>query len=88
MTMLPLYEDSYFTFHFDDDRSIPRFHLAGLESGRRVSVYQLDPATGARLGLLATAIVGIDGWVELSEPIIIRAGESFIAVPEVDDRER
>ena len=86
MTMLPLYQDPYFTFHFDDDRSIPRFHLAGIKVGRRVSVFQIDSATGERLGLLATAIVGDDGWVELREPIIVRAGETFIAVPEVDDK--
>ena len=37
--------------------------------------------TGDRLDLLATAIVGEDGWVDLGEPIIVRAGEAFVAVP-------
>ena len=78
--MLPLYEDPWFTFRFADDRIIPRFHLEGVEVGRRVSVFKIDPATGERLGLLATAMVGEDGWVELTEPIIVRAGERFIAV--------
>jgi hypothetical protein len=39
------------------------------------------------LGLLATAIVGEGGWVDLPEPIIVRAGEAFVAVPvQVDGR--
>jgi hypothetical protein len=84
--MLLLYQDPYFTFQFEDDRIIPRFHLAGLEAGRRLSVYMIDPPTGERLGLLVAAIVGADGWVELRVPILIRAGESFIAVPELDDK--
>ena len=52
--MLPLYEDSWFTFRFADDRHIPRFHLEGVEAGRRVEVYKIDPGTNKRLGLLAT----------------------------------
>ena len=39
------------------------------------------PATGDRLGLLATATVGEGGWVDLMEPIIVRAGDGFVAVP-------
>jgi hypothetical protein len=80
--MLPLYEDTGFTFHFADDRIIPRFHLEGVEAGRRVSVFGIDPSTQGRLGLLATATVGEGGWVDLLEPIIVRAGEAFVAVPE------
>lgn len=79
--MLPLYHDSCFTFRFADDRIIPRFHLEGIEKGRRVSVIKIDPATGERQGSLATAIVGDSGWVDLPEPIIVRAGEAFVAVP-------
>ena len=82
--MLPLYEDPCFTFRFADDRLIPRFHLEGVEAGRRVSVFRIDPRTGARLGLIATATVGDGGWVDLSEPILVRAGEGFVAVPEFD----
>ncbi len=80
--MLPLYEDPCFTFRFADDRIIPRFHLEGVEAGRRVAVYKIDPGTGERLGLLATATVGEGGWVDLTEPIIVRAGDAFIVVPE------
>ena len=80
--MLPLYQDPCFTFRFADDRLIPRFHLEGVEAGRRVSVFKIDPGTGERLGLLATATVGDGGWVDLAEPIIVRAGDAFIAVPE------
>ena len=80
--MLPLYEDTCFTFRFDDDRIISRFHLEGVEVGRRVSVFKVDPGTGKRLGLLATATVGEGGWVELREPIIVQAGDGFIAMPD------
>ena len=76
----PLYEDPYFTFRFVDDRIIPRFHLEGIKVGRRVSVFKIDPTTGERLGLLATGIVGDGGWIDLQEPIIVKAGEAFIAV--------
>jgi hypothetical protein len=78
---IPLFRDPHFTFRFADDRLIPRFHLEGVEAGRRVSVFNFDPSSGERLGLLATATVGEGGWVDLLEPIIMRAGEAFIAVP-------
>src|SRR3954468_18727193 len=79
--MLPLHHDPHFTFRFADDRIIPHFHLEGVEAGRRVAVYKIDPDSGERLGLLATAGVGDGGWVDLQEPITVRAGEAFIAVP-------
>ena len=56
--MIPLYEDPCFAFRFADDRIVPRFHLEGVEAGRRVSVFWIDPVTNERLGLLAKAIVG------------------------------
>ena len=80
--MTPLYEDAQFTFRFADDRLIPRFHLEGVEAGRGVSVYKIDAGSGERLDLLATATVGEGGWVDLAEPIIVRAGEAFVAVPD------
>jgi hypothetical protein len=80
--MLPLYEDPDFTFRFAEERIIPRFHLEGVEAGRRVSVFKIDPGTDERLGLLATATVGEGGWVDLQEPLLVRAGEAFVAVPE------
>ena len=83
--MIPLHHDPYFTFRFADDRIIPRFHLEGVMAGRRVSVFWIDPVTSERLGLLATATVGEGGWVDLSEPIMVRAGEAFVAVPESED---
>src|SRR5438445_280925 len=61
---------------------IPRFHLEGVEAGRQVSVYRIDPGTGERLGLLATATVGDGGWVDLTKPIIVRAGDALVAVSE------
>lgn len=82
--MTPLYRDAYYTFRFADDRLIPRFHLDGVEPGRRVAVYRLDPDTGGPAGLLADAVAGDDGWVDLPEPLVVRAGEGFIAVPEAD----
>jgi hypothetical protein len=82
MPMLPLYREPHFTFRFGDDRLIPRFHLENLDVGRRVSVFTIDPATGERLVLLMTARVGEGGWVDLPEPIAVRAGDAFIAVPD------
>ncbi len=79
--MTTLYQDPWFTFRFADDRIIPRFHLEGIEVGRRVSVFKIDPTTGERQGLLATATVGECGWVDLPEPITVRADEALIAVP-------
>jgi hypothetical protein len=84
--MLPLYEDPGFTFRFTDDRLIPRFHVEGIEAGRQVMVYRIDPCTGERLGVLATARTGEGGWVDLAEPIIVRAGDVFVAVPEPSSR--
>jgi hypothetical protein len=80
--MLPLYEEPWFMFRFAEARIVPRFHLEGVEAGRRVSVFKIHPGTGERLALLATATVGEGGWVDLNEPIILRAGEAFVAVPE------
>ena len=80
--MKPLYHDPHFTFGFADDGLIPRFHLPGVDAGRRVSVFKIDPATGDRLGLVMTATVGESGWVDLLEPTIMRAGQGFLAVPE------
>src|SRR4051812_21130285 len=60
--MLPLYHDPHFTFRFADERIIHRFHLEGVEAGRRVSVFRINPGTGERLGMLATATVGEGGW--------------------------
>jgi hypothetical protein len=82
--VLPLYEDPGFTFRFTDDRIIPRFHLEGVEAGRRVWVYLIDPGSGERLAPLATATVGDGGWVDLPVPIVVRAGEAFVAVPVLD----
>src|SRR5262245_29719311 len=53
--MLRLYQDPNFAFRFDDDRIIPRFHLEGVKAGRRVSVFQIDPGSGERVDILATA---------------------------------
>ncbi len=80
--MLPLHQDLWFTFRFAEARIIPRFHLEGIQAGRRVKVFKIDPGTGERLDLLAAATVGDGGWVDLQTPIVVRAGEAFIAVPE------
>jgi hypothetical protein len=47
--MTPLYRDPWYTFRFEDDRIIPRFHLDAIEAGRRVSVVKIDPQTGERV---------------------------------------
>ena len=82
---LSLYRDRAFTFRFTDDRIIGRFHLEGVDAGRPVSVFKIEPETGKRLGLLARDIMGESGWLELAEPIIVRSGEVFIAVPEGEE---
>ena len=79
--MIPLHHDPHYTFRFADDRIIPRFHLEGVEAGRRVDVYRIDPATEERLGLLTTGVTGEGGWVDVEEPITVRAGDAFVAVP-------
>ena len=85
-SVLPLYHGQHFTFRFGEARIIPRFHLEGVEAGRPISVFKIDPDRGERQNLLTTAIVGEGGWVDLQEPIIVRAGEAFIAVPAKSDR--
>jgi putative acetyltransferase len=84
--MLPLYHGQHFVFRFGEARIIPRFHLEGVEVGRPISVFKINPDSGERLNLLATATVGQGGWVDLHEPIIVRAGEGFVAVPAKNDR--
>jgi hypothetical protein len=79
--MQPLYRDPWHTFRFADDRLIPRFHLEGVLPGSQVSVIKIDTESGERLGSLATATVGEGGWVDLPQPITVKAGEGFIAVP-------
>jgi hypothetical protein len=54
-----------------------------VEAGRWVEVFKVDSGTGERLGLLATATVGDGGWVDLAEPIIVRAGDAFIVVVDI-----
>ena len=81
---MSLYKDPHFTFGFAEDRKIRRFHLEGIDAGRRVMVFWIDPATEARRSLLATASVGEGRWVDLTEPVLVRAGEAFIAVPQAD----
>lgn len=87
--MIPLHHEAHFTFRFADDRVVPRFHLEGVEIGRRVQVFRLDPVTGERLDLIGSATAGEGGWVDLAEPIIVRAGEGFVAAPgDSDSRSR
>ena len=78
--MFPLYRDPHYTFRFAEDRLVGRFHLDGVEPGTPVSVFALDPATAERLGLLAEAVAGDGGWVNLSEPLVVRTGGGFVAV--------
>ena len=82
--MIPLFHDPHFTFRFAEDRIIPRFHLEGIEAGREVTVFQMDSDSGERMGLLAKANVGENGWVNLPEPILVSASQGFIVVPDGD----
>jgi hypothetical protein len=65
-----------------DDRLIPRFPLSGVQAGRRVSVFRIDPGAGEVPGLLEKATVGEGAWADLGEPIIVRSGEAFSAARE------
>lgn len=47
-----------------------------------MAVFRFDPVTGERLNLIASATAGDGGWVDLSEPIMVIAGDGFVAVPE------
>jgi hypothetical protein len=80
--MLSLYEDPWFVFRFAEARRIPRFHLDGVPEGQVVNVYRADPHTGERRDLLTTGRVGAEGWVELPVPLVVAAGDVFLAVPE------
>jgi len=80
-------EHPHFTFRFDENRIISRFHHEGVSPGQRVNVFRIDADSGERLGLLATATVGEAGWVELQDPIIVRSGEAFIAVQDPIEKE-
>ena len=77
-----LYCDAHYTFRFADDRVIPRFHLDGVDAGRAVTVFEVAP-DDARGPVLAKAVAGEGGWVELAKPLIVRAGGGFVAVPDV-----
>lgn len=79
--MIPLYGDAHFTFRFAEDRLVPRFHLAEVAPGTRVTVFALDPAAGQPRERLAEARCDHEGWVNLTEPLLVRAGGGFVAVP-------
>ena len=83
--MLPLFHDPHFTFRFAEDRIIPRFPSGGRRGRATCLGVQDRPRHRQALGLLATATVGEGGWVDLAEPIIVRAGEAFIAVSEQEE---
>jgi hypothetical protein len=85
---MTLHEDPHYTFRFADDRVIRRFHLDGVVAGTPVAVYRIDPATEARGELLTTATAGEGGWVDVAEPLRVRAGEAFVAVPGSDRADR
>lgn len=80
--MVPLYEQPWFTFRFAEDRLIPRFHLEGPRVGCRVEVHAADPDSLRPLRLLAAGVVGEGGWVDLPEPIVVRANDVFVVFPD------
>jgi hypothetical protein len=79
--MMVLHADPHDAVRFAHDRVIPRFHLEGIPAGTPVAVYRIDPVTEQRHDLLTTATVGDGGWVGLPEPLRVRAGDAFVAVP-------
>lgn len=79
---MTLYQDPWFTFRFAEARRITRFHLEGIAVGRSVAVFRIDSETLERREYLAEATVGEEGWVEVVEPIVVAAGDAFIAIPQ------
>jgi hypothetical protein len=82
--MKSLYQSPWFTFRFGEDRVIDRFHLEGVLAAQRISIFRLDEPSNQRGELIRLATADASGWVELAEPIVVRAGDCFIAVPTVD----
>jgi hypothetical protein len=60
---------------------VPRFHLDSVGAGHLVAVYAIDSTSGRQTDLLAEAVVGEGGWVDLPEPLVVRAGGRFVALP-------
>jgi len=73
--MLPLYRDPLFHFRFAEPRIIPRFHLEGVAAGRVVHIHRLHNNQPGEF--LQPASVGLDGWVDLVEPLIVDAELGF-----------
>ena len=40
--MLTIHRDRHYTFRFADGRLIPRFHLEGVEAGRRLQGFNIN----------------------------------------------
>jgi hypothetical protein len=87
-TVIPLYQDPFFTFRFADDRIIPRFHLEGVPAGVEVRIFSANSETLQPGNLLGTAVVGEGGWVDLPKAIVVRAGEVFVVFPEPHEEGR
>jgi hypothetical protein len=76
--MIPLYSDDRFTFCFAEDRIISRFHMEGISVGTSVRIYRFSTETKEVQELLQEAIVGENGWVEIKNPLVMRAGDGFV----------
>jgi hypothetical protein len=63
-------------------RIVRRIQLEGVQVGQPIAVFRIDPETGAKRGLLVKATMSNGGWVDFPEPIIVKPGDAFIAVPE------
>ena len=77
--MLPLYNDPHFTFRFADNRIIPRFHLEGVEVGRRVAgpvrvALQVDDAAATAEALVAA------GATRLGGPVVTPWGDKNVRI--------
>ncbi len=73
--MIPLYRDPGWTFPFADDRSIPFFFLPGAQPGLTVRV--------TRAGVvLRTAVTQEEGRVAFDPPLLVRAGDVLLVLPE------
>ena len=75
--MIELYRDDDFTFRFAEPRIVGRFNLEGVAPGTVVAVRRLTTPGDVVGELLATATVGVGGWVDVEPMLRVDAANGF-----------
>ena len=75
--MIELYHEDDFTFRFAEPRVVGRFHLDGVAPGTVVAVRRLRTPGDVVGEMVATAIVGSGGWVEIDPALRVDAANGF-----------